>query len=138
MSGGSRTHTVQVTRQMLVRYAGASGDFNPIHFSDHYATRLGQVGVIAHGMLTMGLAMQLVSEFAGGPAAVRSCQFRFKRPVPVPDDADGTAVEFDIVPEPVADAAEEGLIRCTLTARIGDTVVGQGRADVVTPVGADA
>lgn len=120
------TQTIQVTREMLVRYAGASGDFNPIHYSDHFACELGQQSVIAHGMLTMGLAMRLVTDLAGDPSRVRSCQFRFKRPVPVPDDADGAPVRFELV----TDDSTEGPIAATLTARLGDEVVGTGKATI--------
>ena len=63
--------TVRLTREQLVRYAGASGDFNPIHYSDHFATALGLPGVIAHGMLTMGTALRVVTDWVGDPAASR-------------------------------------------------------------------
>lgn len=86
--------TVRLTRETLVRYAGASTDFNPIHFSDHFAQSLGLPGVIAHGMLTMGTALRVVTDWIGDPARVRSWYARFSRPVPVPDDADGTEVTF--------------------------------------------
>ena len=80
----------RVTRGDLVRYAGASGDFNPIHWSDRVATSVGLPGVIAHGMFTMGAAVQLVSDWAGDPAAVVDYQTRFTKPVPV-SDTTGTA-----------------------------------------------
>ena len=86
--------TVRLTREQLVRYAGASGDFNPIHFSDHFATALGLPGVIAHGMLTMGMALRVVTDWAGDPARIMSYSARFTRPVVVPDDADGAEVTF--------------------------------------------
>ena len=72
--------SVRVTRADLVRYAGASGDFNPIHWSDRVATSVGLPGVIAHGMLTMALAGRLITAWAGDPAAVRSYGVRFTRP----------------------------------------------------------
>ena len=62
--------TVRLTREQLVRYAGASGDFNPIHYSDHFATALGLPGVIAHGMLTMGTALRVVTDWVGDPATI--------------------------------------------------------------------
>ena len=62
--------TVRFTRERLVRYAGASTDFNPIHYSDHFATQVGLPGVIAHGMLTMGAALRVVTDWVGDPAAV--------------------------------------------------------------------
>jgi len=84
--------TVSLTRAQLVRYAGASTDFNPIHWSDRAATALGLKGVIAHGMLTMGVALRVVTDWTGEPAAVRRYSARFTRPVLVPDDDDGVEV----------------------------------------------
>ena len=84
------TRTVDVDRARLVRYAGASGDFNPIHFNDRVATEVGLPGVIAQGMWTMGAAVTLVTDWAGDPGAVVDYQVRFTRPVPVPDP--GSAV----------------------------------------------
>jgi len=85
---GSRS--IDVTRTDLVKYAGASGDFNPIHWNEAFATSVGLPGVIAHGMFTMGSAVQLVSDWAGDPAAVVDFQTRFTKPVPV-SDTTGTA-----------------------------------------------
>jgi len=85
--------SLRVTRSDLVRYAGASGDFNPIHWSDRVATSVGLPGVIAHGMLTMALAGRLVSGWAEDPAAVRRYGVRFTRPVVVPDDDTGALLE---------------------------------------------
>ena len=79
------TREIPVTRADLIRYAGASGDFNPIHWNQRFAEAVGLPGVIAHGMLTMGAAVQLVSDWAGDPAAVTDYQTRFTKPVPVPD-----------------------------------------------------
>ncbi len=81
--------TVRLTREHLVRYAGAAGDFNPIHYSDHFATALGLPGVVAHGMLTMGIALRVVTDWVGDPTAITSYAARFTRPVVVPDDTDG-------------------------------------------------
>jgi acyl dehydratase len=78
------TRTVEVTRDILVRYAGASGDFNPIHSNDVFAQSVGLPGVIAHGMLTMGIAASVVEEWAGA-GNVADFQSRFTRPVPVPN-----------------------------------------------------
>jgi acyl dehydratase len=80
---GSRS--IDVTRTDLVKYAGASGDFNPIHWNEAFATGVGLPGVIAHGMFTMGSAVQLVTDWAGDPAAVVDFQTRFTKPVPVAD-----------------------------------------------------
>ncbi|MBN4844932.1 acyl dehydratase, partial [Staphylococcus sp. EG-SA-29] len=74
----------------LIRYAGASGDFNPIHWNQRFAEAVGLPGVIAHGMLTMGAAVQLVTDWAQDPAAIVDYQTRFTKPVPVPD-AEGAA-----------------------------------------------
>src|SRR6187551_2187692 len=81
---GEKTYTL--TRDSLVRYAGASGDFNPIHYRDDVAESVGLPGVLAHGMLTMGLAIQPVVDWAGDPARVVDYQVRFTRPVPVDPD----------------------------------------------------
>ena len=75
---------VEITRDTLVRYAGASSDFNPIHYNDVFAQSVGLPGVIAHGMLTMGTAASVVEEWAG-PGNVVDFQARFTRPVPVPN-----------------------------------------------------
>lgn len=85
---------VRFTRAALVRYAGASGDFNPIHYSDFFAQGLGLETCIAHGMLTMGTALRVVTDWCGDPGRIRSYGVRFAKPVPVPDDAEGTLVRF--------------------------------------------
>ncbi|MHA7153931.1 MaoC family dehydratase [Arthrobacter sp. TMN-50] len=77
--------TVEATRQDLVKYAGASGDFNPIHWNSDFAQGVGLPGVIAHGMFTMGAAVQLVTDWIGDPAAVVDYQTRFTKPVIVED-----------------------------------------------------
>ena len=106
-----------LTRDNLVRYAGASGDFNPIHYNDVVATSVGLPGVIAHGMLTMGTAASVVEEWAG-PGNVVDFQCRFARPIPVPNP--GEAV--------VALTAAVGLLdEETRTARIDVTVEFEGQ-----------
>lgn len=87
--------TVQVNRADLVKYAGASGDFNPIHWNERFATEVGLPGVIAHGMWTMGTAVQLVSDWCGDPGAVMDYQTRFSKPVPVADPAGSNPAEAD-------------------------------------------
>ncbi len=77
--------TIDITRQDLVRYAGASGDLNPIHWNQAFAEGVGLPGVIAHGMFTMGAAVQLVTDWADDPAAVVDYQTRFTKPVVVED-----------------------------------------------------
>lgn len=79
----------ELTRDSLVRYAGASGDFNPIHYRDDFAKSVGLPGVLAHGMLTMGLSVQPVVSWVGDPARVVDYGVRFTRPVLVP--AEGSA-----------------------------------------------
>lgn len=74
----------EVTRQDLVRYAGAGGDINPIHFNDAFAHSVGLDGVIAHGMHTMGRAMAVAEQWLGDQRAVVDIQTRFARPIPVP------------------------------------------------------
>ena len=118
---GSRT--VEVTRTDLVKYAGASGDFNPIHWNEAFATSVELPGVIAHGMFTMGAAVQLVTDWAGDPAAVVDFQTRFTKPVLVADTT-GT-------PEPGATIEVTGAIgkldADAGTARIDLTVVSAGQ-----------
>ncbi|MGY0059468.1 MaoC family dehydratase [Streptomyces sp. LZ34] len=82
-----------VTRADLVRYAGASGDFNPIHWNEKFAKEVGLPDVIAHGMFTMAEAGRVVTDWAGDPAAVVEYGVRFTKPVVVPNDEKGSAVE---------------------------------------------
>jgi acyl dehydratase len=123
--------TLRVTRADLVRYAGASGDFNPIHWSDRVAASVGLPGVIAHGMLTMALAGRLVTRWVGDdPAAVRSYGVRFTRPVVVPDDDEGALVEITGKVRSVAD----GVATVAITAVFeGKTVLGRAQAEVALP-----
>ncbi len=121
---------VRVTRADLVRYAAASGDLNPIHWSDRVAADVGLPGVIAHGMLTMALAGRLVTAWAGDPSAVRSLGVRFTRPVVVPDDDTGALVELSGRVTAVAD----GVATVAVTARFdGRTVLGRAVAQVALP-----
>ncbi len=85
--------TIGVDRSRIVRYAGASTDFNPIHWSDRHAVAAGMDGVIAHGMWTMGAALGAVVGWIGDPGAIRSQRARFTRPVLVPDTDEGTSIE---------------------------------------------
>ena len=82
-----------VRRVDLVRYAGASGDHNVIHWNERLARGVGLPDVIAHGMYTMALATRFVTDWAGDPAAVASTTVRFSAPVVVPDDDEGARVE---------------------------------------------
>ena len=120
--------TFRVSRADLIRYAGASGDFNPIHWSDRVATKVGLPGVIAHGMFTMALAGRAVTAWAGRPDAVVDLGVRFTRPVVVPDDDEGTEVRVAAV---VREAGADGLARLDLTVTCqGEKVLGQARATV--------
>lgn len=118
---GSRT--IDVTRTDLVKYAGASGDFNPIHWNEAFATGVELPGVIAHGMFTMGSAVQLVTDWAGDPGAVVDFQTRFTKPVLVTDTT-GTQ-------EPGATIEVSGTIgkldADSGTARVDLTVVAAGQ-----------
>ncbi len=120
--------TYRVTRADLVRYAGASGDFNPIHWSDRVATKVGLPGVIAHGMFTMALVGRALTEWAGDPAAVIDFGVRFTRPVPVPDTDEGTEL---VVKGVVRQVTGEGHAVVDVTATChGEKVLGQARATV--------
>ncbi|SNS85203.1 Acyl dehydratase [Asanoa hainanensis] len=124
------TKKYPVTRADLVRYAGASGDFNPIHWNERFATKVGLPGVIAHGMLTMALVGRAVTEWAGAPDAVLDFSVRFSRPVPVPDDESGTEIE---VSAQVKSTTDEGHTVLAITAVCGgEKVLSQARATVRT------
>jgi acyl dehydratase len=85
--------TFPVSRATLVRYAGASGDFNPIHWNEKFAKEVGLPDVIAHGMFTMASAIRVVTDWAGDPGAVTEYGVRFTRPVVVPNDEAGAVIE---------------------------------------------
>jgi acyl dehydratase len=119
--------TVRFTRERLVRYAGASTDFNPIHYSEHFARQVGLPGVIAHGMLTMGTALRVVTNWVGDPSRVISYAVRFTRPVLVPDSADGVEVEF----AGIVSAIDGSLVTVNIEAvSDGQKVLGAARAEV--------
>ena len=119
---------VSVSRAELIRYAGASGDFNPIHWSERIARDAGLPDVIAHGMLTMALASRLVTGWAGDPGAIMECRARFTRPVVVPDDGKGALVE---VSGTVSQRRDDGTVVVAITARAGgQTVLGMATATV--------
>ena len=117
-----------LTRDSLVRYAGASGDFNPIHYRDDVAQSVGLSGVLAHGMLTMGLAVQPVVDWVGDPARVVNFQVRFTRPVFV--DAVHGAVVTVVAKVGALDLAA-GIARIDLIVTFdGATVLGKAQARV--------
>jgi acyl dehydratase len=120
--------TFRITRADLVRYAGASGDFNPIHWNERVATEVGLPGVIAHGMFTMALAGRAVTDWAGGPGALEEYQVRFGRPVLVPDDGTGAEVT---VRGTVGAVLDDGRFRVDLTVTsAGEKVLSLARAVV--------
>ena len=110
----------QVTRLDLVRYAGASGDFNVIHWNERIARAVGLPDVIAHGMLTMALAGRFLAEWAGDPGAVAEFGVRFSAPVVVPDDDKGATVE---VAGTVTGKLEGNRVAVDVTARSDGTKV---------------
>jgi acyl dehydratase len=116
-----------ITRADLVRYAGASGDFNPIHWNGRFAKEVGLPNVIAHGMFTMATAVRVVTDWAGDPGAVVEYGVRFTRPVVVPDPGEATlAVSGEVV-----DVRDDGLVEVALTATVdGQTVLAKARAVV--------
>jgi acyl dehydratase len=117
-----------LTRDNLVRYAGASGDFNPIHYRDDVAVSVGLPGVLAHGMLTMGFAVQPVSNWVGDPARIVDYQVRFTRPVLV-DGASGADVTVTATVGALED--ETKIARIDLTAKFNDeTVLGKAQVRV--------
>lgn len=124
VAGGS----FPLTRDSLVRYAGASGDFNPIHYRDDVAASVGLPGVLAHGMLTMGLAVQPVVDWLGGDSGrITDYQVRFTRPVLV-DAGAGAAVT---VVAKVGVLDDDGA-RIDLTVTFNDeTVLGKAQVRVV-------
>ncbi|MEU5157808.1 MaoC family dehydratase, partial [Glycomyces sp. NPDC021274] len=85
--------TFPVTRATLVQYAGASGDFNPIHWNEKFAKEVGLPDVIAHGMFTMASAVRVVTDWVGDPGAVAEYGVRFTKPVVVPNDGTGALIE---------------------------------------------
>ncbi|QNE45742.1 MaoC family dehydratase [Glaciihabitans sp. INWT7] len=115
-----------LSRNSLVRYAGASGDFNAIHYRDDVAQSVGLPGVLAHGMLTMGLAVQPVVDWIGDPGRVLDYQVRFTRPVPV-DAAEGALVRVTAK----VGALETDIARIDLTVTFdGATVLGKAQVRV--------
>ncbi|MFF0836755.1 MULTISPECIES: MaoC family dehydratase [unclassified Streptomyces] len=120
--------TFPVTRATLVQYAGASGDFNPIHWNEKFAKEVGLPDVIAHGMFTMAEAIRVVTDWTGDPGAVVEYGVRFTKPVVVPNDDEGAVIE---VSAKVADKLGDGTVRVDLTAKsAGQKVLGMSRAVV--------
>lgn len=121
---------LRLTRADLVRYAGASGDLNPIHWSDRVAGIAGLPGVIAHGMLTLGAAGRIVTDWVGDPARIRSYGARFTRPVVVPDDDEGATVLVTATVTGVSDGIAKVDIKAVYD---GKGVLGRAQAEVLLP-----
>jgi|SRR5215207_1855058 len=110
----------------LVKYAGASGDFNIIHWNERVATEVGLPNVIAHGMLTMAEAIRVVTDWCGDPGAVLEYSTRFTKPVPVPDDHQGAIVD---VKGSVIEVLDSGRVKVDLVATCDAAkVLGMARA----------
>ena len=127
---GDALPPLQVTlqREDLVRYAGASGDFNPIHWNERVAREVGLPDVIAHGNLTLAITGRLLTDWLGDPGALTEFGARFTKPVVVPDDGVGALLE---VGGTVTEKLEDGFVRVDLTATCGgQKVLGQARAVV--------
>ena len=125
------TRSFPVTRADLVRYAGASGDFNPIHWNERFALGVGLPDVIAHGMFTMATAARAVTDWIGDPGAVVEYGVRFTKPVVVPDDDTGALLVVDAV---VGEKRDDNLVRVDVSARSGDDkVLGMARMVVRLP-----
>jgi acyl dehydratase len=117
-----------VTRATLVQYAGASGDFNPIHWNETFATSVGLPDVIGHGMFTMAEAIRVVTDWLGDPGALVEYGVRFTKPVVVPDDGVGALIE---VSAKVAAKLDDRRARVDLLATsAGQKVLGMSRAVV--------
>ena len=122
--------TATIDRARLIRYAGASGDFNPIHWNDRFAREVGLDGVIAHGMLTMGVAGAALEQWLGGPGRIRSYSTRFSRPVPVPDPGEAVLA----ITGTVGEVIDERTIRVNLSVTLdGRAVLAKAQAVVEPP-----
>jgi acyl dehydratase len=116
-----------VQRANLVMYAGASGDFNPIHWNERFARTVGLPDVIAHGMFTMAVAVRVVTDWVGDPGAVVDYGVRFSKPVVVPDDGGAELV----VGGTVVDKLAGNRVEVELEARSGgEKVLAKARATV--------
>ena len=119
--------TITLTRPDVVRYSGASTDFNPIHYSDRAAQAIGLEGVVVHGMWTMGAALRIITDWVGDPARVISYFVRFTRPINVPDTDEGTVVNVTATVTDVTDGVATVAIEVTNN---GEKVLGAAKAQV--------
>jgi acyl dehydratase len=126
------SETFALARDHLVRYAGASGDFNPIHYRDDVAQKVGLDGVLAHGMLTMGLGISPVLTWLGGAGSIRSYQVRFTKPVYVPAEKSTSLTSSATVMKLPEGDSTELTLSLTVTAEGGQVVLGKAIV-VVTP-----
>ena len=118
---------VNVTRSTVVRYAGASTDFNEIHFSDRHARAIGLPGVLAHGMWTMGAGLKVVTDWVKDPSRIRRYSVRFTRPVAVPDTDVGVVVVYTVT----VTENHDGVATVNLTATCGgDALLGAAKVEV--------
>ena len=123
--------TFPVRRLDLTKYAGASQDFNPIHWNERFAQSVGLPDVIAHGMFTMAEAVRVVTDWCGDPGMLVEYQVRFVKPVVVPDGLDEESGARLVVTAKIAAISEEGIARIDLTAMsAGEKVLGMARASV--------
>jgi acyl dehydratase len=126
--------TFPIRRVDLVKYAGASGDFNPIHWNERFAQSVGLPDVIAHGMFTMAEAVRVVTDWCGDPGMVVEYQVRFTKPVVVPDGVDEESGARLTVTGKVSQVNEDGTVRVDLVATSGgEKVLGLARALVRLP-----
>ena len=125
--------TIPISRADLVRYAGASGDYNTIHWNERFAKEVGLPNVIAHGMLTMALAVGPITQWAGNPGAVIDYRTRFTKPVVVPDAESGSpeqpTVELAVTATVGAVDEDNGTVRLDVNVTAEDTSV-LGRTQV--------
>jgi acyl dehydratase len=122
--------TFPVNRADLIRYAGASGDFNPIHWNEKFAKEVGLPDVIAHGMFTMAEAIRVVTDWTGDPGTVADYGVRFTKPVVVPNDDKGALIEVAAkVAAKLDDEARTVRVDITATSA-GLKVLGMARAVV--------
>ena len=113
-------YEIHITRADLVRYAGASGDLNVIHWNERVAKDVGLPNVIAHGMLTMGQALNVVTRWLGSSVPILEYSVRFSNPVVVPDDEVGTKVQFSGT---IAEIKDNGEIKIDISALCDDKKV---------------
>jgi acyl dehydratase len=122
------TQTFPIERVTLIRYAGASGDFNPIHWNQQTAVEVGLPDVIAHGMLTMAMAVRVVTDWVGDPGAVLDYQVRFSKPVVVASDAP-TPLQVSAVVRSMDEADQTAEVQLTASVP-GQTVLTKARVRV--------